>query len=92
LENIIGAVHIYPDVYLGRLACRDSNEVAACINKIITYETNEAYTKDWFTNFVVIGGDTSPHDDENIDEGEYVNQAIIDIMDDHRYNGWFYSQ
>ena len=74
-------VDLYPDIYLGRLACRDSNEVAACINKIITYETNEAYTKDWFTNFVVIGGDTSPHDDENIDEGEYVNQAIIDIMD-----------
>ena len=74
-------VDFYPDVHLGRLACVDSNEVITCVNKIVAYETNEAYTQDWFTNLVVIGGDTSPHDDENVNEGEYVNQAIIDIMD-----------
>ena len=74
-------VDLYPDVYLGRLACIDSEEVDTCVNKIINYETEEAYTSNWFNNLVVIGGDTSPHDDENIDEGEYVNQAIIDIMD-----------
>ncbi len=74
-------VDLYPDVYLGRLACTDSTQVTACVNKIITYETNKAYTQEWFTKLVVIGGDTSPHDDENVDEGEYVNQAVIDIMD-----------
>jgi hypothetical protein len=74
-------VDFYPDVHLGRLACVDSNEVTTCVNKIINYETNEAYTQDWFTNLVVIGGDTSPNDDEDVLEGEYVNQAIIDIMD-----------
>ena len=74
-------VDLYPDVYLSRLACINSGEVTTCVNKIITYETNEAYTQDWFTNLVVIGGDTSPNDDEDIDEGEYTNQAIIDVMD-----------
>jgi len=74
-------VDLYPDVYLGRLACIDSIELTTCVNKIINYETEEAYTKEWFNKLVVIGGDTAPHDDENINEGEYVNQAIIDIMD-----------
>jgi hypothetical protein len=74
-------VDLYPDIHLGRLACVDSTEVTICANKIINYETNEAYTQDWFTNLVVIGGDTSPGDDNAIDEGEYVNQAVIDIMD-----------
>ena len=35
----------------------------------------------WFTNIVVIGGDTIPREESNVNEGEYVNQAIIDIMD-----------
>jgi hypothetical protein len=74
-------VDLYPDIYLGRLACIESSDVTTCINKIITYETNEAYSQDWFTNLVVIGGDTSPNDEEDILEGEFVNQNIIDIMD-----------
>jgi Peptidase family C25/PKD domain len=72
---------LYPDIYVGRLACISGSEVTSCVNKIVTYENNEAYTKDWFTRLVTIGGDTSPNDDEEILEGEYVNQAIIDIMD-----------
>jgi hypothetical protein len=74
---------LYPDVYLGRLACVNKEEVNTCINKIIQYETEKAYTKDWFNRIVVIGGDTVPSylgDDTGIDEGEYVNQEILDIM------------
>ena len=74
-------VDLYPDVHLGRLACTNSNQVVSCVNKIIEYEVNEAYKQNWFTNLVVIGADTSPHDEDNVDEGEYVNQHIIDIMD-----------
>jgi len=74
-------IDLHPDVYLGRLACVDSNEVTACVNKIITYETNKAYTQDWFTNLVVIGGDSFPGDDDAILEGEYVNEEVISIMD-----------
>jgi hypothetical protein len=72
---------LYPDVYLGRLACVNTNEVTTCVNKIITYETTEAYTQDWFTDIVVIGGDSLLGDEEHIDEGEYVNEEVINILD-----------
>lgn len=72
---------LYPDVYLGRLACMNSNELSDCIDKIIEYEDNEAYKQDWFSNLVLIGGDSLLGDEEHIDEGEYVNQAVIDILD-----------
>jgi len=72
---------LYPDVHIGRLACIDSGEVTACVNKIITYEVNEAYTQDWFTDIVVVGGDSFPGDDNAVSEGEYVNEAVIGIMD-----------
>ena len=74
-------VDLYPDVYLGRLACVNGGEVTTCYNKIDTYEDDEAYTQNWFTDLIVIGGDSVPGDTHEIDEGEYVNQAVIDIMD-----------
>jgi len=80
-SHLTDEVDLYPDVHLGRLACVDSDQVIICVNKIITYETNEAYTQPWFSNIVVIGGDSAPGDDDNIDEGEYVNQAVLNIMD-----------
>lgn len=76
-------VDLYPDVYLGRLACVNGAQVTDVVNKIITYETNEAYTQDWFTNLVVMGGDSFTNDygdDSGTDEGEVVNQAIVDVM------------
>ena len=74
-------VDLYPDVYLGRLACINEEEVTTCVNKIITYETDEAYAQHWFTNLVVIGGDSLLGDEEHIDEGEYVNECVISILD-----------
>jgi len=81
ISHLYDEVDLYPDVHLGRLACVDSDEVITSVNKIISYETNVAYTEDWFTNLVVIGGDSFPGDDNSVLEGEYVNQAVIDIMD-----------
>jgi len=80
-SHLYDEVDLSPDVYLGRLACINGNEVTTAVNKIITYEEDEAYTQNWFTNLVVIGGDSFPGDEDQIDEGEYVNQAVIDIMD-----------
>ena len=71
---------LYPDVYLGRLPCMTKNEVSTCVNKIISYETGEAYKQEWFHNLVVIGGDSLPGDSEQVDEGEYVQEMVIDIM------------
>ena len=48
-----------PDVALGRLPCRNENEVETIVNKIIDYEEN-TYGKSWFNNALFIGGDTNP--------------------------------
>ncbi len=74
-------VDLEPDVYLGRLACRSSGEVTTLVNKIKTYENNQAYQQNWFSNIVVVGGDSFIGDSKAIDEGEYINQKVIDIMD-----------
>jgi hypothetical protein len=74
-------VDLEPDVYLGRLACRNSGEVTTLVNKIKTYENNQAYQQNWFSNIVLVGGDSFIGDSKAIDEGEYINQKVIDIMD-----------
>jgi hypothetical protein len=79
-ENNDDEMDLYPDVYLGRLACIDLNEVTVVVNKIINYENGEVYTKDWFSTLIVVGGDSFPGDTDQIDEGEYVNDVVIDIM------------
>jgi len=73
-------VDLYPDVYIGRLACNDKNEVTIVVNKIISYEDMKAYNESWFQNIILIGGDTFPGDDDDIDEGEYANQMVLDTL------------
>jgi len=80
-QHLYDDIDLYPDVALGRLACTEENEVIVCCNKIIAYEIGKAYTQPWFTNLVVIGGDSLPGDVEKIDEGEYVNEGVISNMD-----------
>jgi hypothetical protein len=52
-------IDLYPDVFVGRLACINEAEVRVMVRKIITYETT-AYGADWFHRFVCIAGDTYP--------------------------------
>lgn len=47
---------LYPDVAVGRLACRSVQEVKDVVNKIITYETT-TYNADWFDSIMVASGD-----------------------------------
>ena len=79
-SNLNDEVDLYPDVYLGRLACSNSNQVTTAVNKIIYYETSEAYAEDWYSEIILVGGDTSPGDSSAIDEGEYVCDTIEGIM------------
>lgn len=69
-----------PDVYVGRLPCLNQEELSVCIQKIIQYESTQAWTQHWFNTLVCIGGDSLPYDSENIDEGEYVQQHVIEIL------------
>jgi hypothetical protein len=52
-------IDLYPDVYVGRLACRNKIEVKIMVNKIIKYETS-TYDKTWFNKIIVVAGDTYP--------------------------------
>jgi hypothetical protein len=74
-------IDLYPDIYLGRLPCTSIQEVRTCVNKTIHYEESDAYLQDWFSRLVVIGGDTFPEDFVSVDEGEMINQAIIDALE-----------
>jgi len=50
---------LVPDVYVGRLPCRNEIEVSTIVDKIIGYENN-VYGELWFKKMVVAGGDTFP--------------------------------
>jgi peptidase C25-like protein len=61
-SNFVGRKDIIdgaPDVYVGRLACRDANEVDIIVDKIITYEAS-LRDPSWFNKMLLIGGDTYP--------------------------------
>jgi len=70
----------YPDVALGRLACRNKFEVQIVVNKIIAYESTAA-NPSWFNKMIVVGGDS--HDDAGTDfiEGELVGDKALTFMD-----------
>lgn len=76
-------IDLYPDVYVGRLACRDSFELSVVINKIITYETS-TYGKEWFNRIVVVAGDTYPNGSYNfstpLNEGEENAKTVLSYM------------
>ena len=56
---------LYPDVALGRLACRNTDEVRSVVDKIINYESG-AYNSNWFEKMIVVSGDGFM-DQENLD-------------------------
>jgi hypothetical protein len=72
-------IDFYPDVYLGRLPCRNLFEVNSIVNKIIAYEEKPA-DPSWFKKIVVIGGD--PYDDvgTNYIEGELVGEKALSYL------------
>jgi len=52
-------IDLYPDVCVGRLACKNIFEVNIMVNKIINYERN-TYGKEWFNRIVGVAGDMYP--------------------------------
>ncbi|MCJ7570502.1 MAG: C25 family cysteine peptidase [Candidatus Thermoplasmatota archaeon] len=74
----------YPDVYLGRLPCRNIPEVRVMVNKIIEYEQKPC-DKEWFNNLLLVGGDSYINtgqwpEDVVVNEGELACEAAIDVM------------
>jgi len=73
-----GIIDLYPDVYVGRLPCRNKKDVTIIVNKIINYELGD-FSDAWFKKMVVVAGDTYPDKTEYID-GEVYTQMAIDYM------------
>jgi len=77
---------LYPDVYLGRLACRNKLEARTVVNKIIDYEKSGVKDEDWFKNILLVGGDSYPNDDGEwpegvvVIEGELACDAAMDVL------------
>lgn len=70
-------IDLYPDVAVGRIACRNKQEVNIMVNKIISYETN-AFDSDWADNIMVCAGDTYPKLNGN--EGEENTMHVLENM------------
>ncbi|MBN2599370.1 MAG: hypothetical protein JXA75_02430 [Candidatus Thermoplasmatota archaeon] len=70
---------LYPEIYLGRLACKNLNEVKTLVQKILTYETTTAGA-DWFNRMVVVGGDSAPEITDPWFEGEEENKLALGYM------------
>lgn len=71
-------VDLFPDVYLGRLACDNIDDVNIVVDKIIHYET-ETYGSDWFNTMILIGGNTFRWS-IGYNDGEENNKVIMGIM------------
>jgi len=69
----------YPDVYIGRLACRNIFEVRTIVKKIIKYEQSKA-DPSWFNKMIVIGGDSHYDPATNFIEGELVCEKALSYM------------
>ena len=74
---------MYPDVAVGRLACRNILEVQMIVEKIITYEAT-ASGSTWARRFVGIAGDTYPASGEpSYYEGELATAAAFSFLEDY---------
>lgn len=81
-EDLYDIVDVYPDVYIGRLACTNEQSVATVSDKIITYENTVAGSR-WFNRVLCIAGDTSPNDGYgDVDEGIIVTEDSLEYLSD----------
>jgi hypothetical protein len=72
---------LYPDVYYGRLACRNILEVQIMVNKIIRYERSSHKNDPWFKKMIAVGGKTFGIY-EGQPDGEYLCNYSLDLMQD----------
>ncbi len=77
-ESFKEEMDIYPDVYLGRLPCRNTHEVMIMVKKIIHYEKEKA-DDEWFKNLILVAGD-SYNDTFHFNEGELISEKAIEYM------------
>jgi hypothetical protein len=69
-------IDLYPDLYVGRLACRNTNELKIMVDKIITYESVPA-DPSWYSKMVLVGGDSFDDAPINTIEGEFSTSFVF---------------
>jgi len=74
--NDMDAVDMYPDVYLGKLPCKDATELRTILKKILFFEKHNKMTN----KIVQVGGDTFPGDPQNVNEGEFANGEVLEQL------------
>ncbi len=82
--TILDEVDLYPDLHIGRIACRNKEEVDTVVRKIIDYETN-TYGENWFKRIILCGGDTFPPAKGSkpfVYEGEINNKQVFKELED----------
>ncbi len=80
-------VDLYPDLHIGRIPCRNKDELNIMINKIMFYENN-TYDQTWFKRIILAGGDTFPPRREapfNVFEGEITNLKVSQELPDFEH-------
>jgi len=78
-ESFKETIDLYPDVYLGRVPCRNRYEVKTMVKKIINYESGKT-DDSWFKNLLLVAGDSYVNDGVDFNEGEIISEKAIDIM------------
>ena len=87
-SEIRDELDLYPDVAVGRLACRNNQEVETLVNKIINYETS--VDPSWFKKILIVSGDgfldqedwNIKWDVKDLPDGEYTIYAQSTNPDD----------
>ena len=79
-QTVIDKMDLYPDVYLGRLPCRNKRDVRIMVDKITNYENKKADDK-WFKNMIMVSGDHWD-DPEHVSEGVLIMEESSEIMSD----------
>ena len=70
---------LYPDIYFGRLPCKNKLELTTIVNKIIRYEKDSKIDDEWFNNLILVAGD-SYNDTNHYNEGELISEETIKLM------------
>jgi hypothetical protein len=87
-------IDLYPDIALGRIPCRNNDEVNTVVEKIIYYE-KETKNISRFNTFLTLAGDTYLECDDPLwkgNEGEEFAEESMQIMSDFTPTRMFLSE
>jgi hypothetical protein len=72
-------IDMYPDVFVGRIPCKNKDEARTMVKKITDYE-NMVFGEDWLKRFVGVAGDSYPNLGESYYEGELATEAAFNFL------------